>query len=117
MQVYKKRVGEIEIDAKSNNKKDEDEEMEEGEEPPKFEIIDGWKISKRPIRFFKFWPKDILKTAWKNYISTGESGANLNAAYLAVQVLDKVTEQFVLSCISKMNKKAAKIGKEQEFLE
>jgi len=113
--VVKKKVEEIEIEAKSA--KGEDADMTQEDPSKDIEIQSGIRIERRPIRFFKFWPKDILGSAWRNYITTGESGANLNAAYLTVQVLDKVTEQFVLSCITKMNKKAAKVGQKQEFLE
>ena len=67
-------------------------------------------IKRKKIQFFKFWPKTLLRTAWKKYLSAGNSGSNMNAAYLAIQVLDKVAEQFVLNCIKKQDRKAAKIG-------
>lgn len=50
-------------------------------------------------------------------MSAGEEGENLNAAYLAMQVFDKVNEQFVLNQMKKQDRKAAKIGQRQDFLE
>jgi hypothetical protein len=67
-------------------------------------------IKRRKIQFFKFWPKTILRSAWKRYLTAGHNGHNINAAYLALQVFEKVTTQFVSNCISKQIKKAAKIG-------
>lgn len=98
----------------------EDEEMkdEEGqgegqgnEETNKLSEIKGDTLIKRKkIMLFKFWPKQVLRQAWKKYLSLGESTSNINCAHLAIKVLDKVTEQFVLNCIKKLDKKAAKIG-------
>ena len=92
----------------------EDEEMDgEGEEQNKLSEIKGDTLIKRKkIQLFKFWPKHVLRQAWKKYLSLGESNGNVNCAHLAVQVLDKVAEQFVLNCIKKLDKKAAKIGQQ-----
>ena len=76
----------------------------EGDEEKKEEV------KRRKIQLFKFCPKHLLQSAWKTYISAGEEGNNLNAAYLAMQVFDKVNEQFVLNQMKKQDKKAAKIG-------
>ncbi len=64
-------------DPPAESEKKEDEEMEdqenqeEDEQPVKDEIIDGWKIS-RTIRLSRFWPKDIIKSTWINYLHIGE---------------------------------------------
>lgn len=73
-------------------------------------------IKKRKITLFRFWPKDQLRNAWRNYILTVQEDENLNAAYLIVQVLEKVCEQFIHNCIKKQNKKAAKVGQQNEVL-
>jgi len=41
-------------------------------------------IKRKKIQFFKFWPKTLLRVAWKKYLSAGETGTNMNAAYLAI---------------------------------
>ena len=41
----------------------------------------------------------MLRTAWKNYVSAGEDGYNLNAAYICLQLFDRVTQQFVFNQI------------------
>ena len=70
-------------------KKDDGTEVEE----KKTEELEGdILIKKRKITLFRFWPKDQLRTAWKNYISMVQDESNVNAAYLIVQVLDKVCE-------------------------
>ena len=58
-------------------------------------------LKRKKIQFFKFWPKHLLQSAWRTYAAAGEEGDNLNAAYLAVQVFDKVTQQFVLNQMKK----------------
>lgn len=69
-------------------------------------------IKRKKIQLFKFWPKHVLRNAWKKYIYAGDSEQNLNAAHISVQVLDKVAEQFVLNCIKKLDRKAAKLGQQ-----
>ena len=61
-----------------------DEENEEEGQNQDVEIEGDMQIKRRRIMYFKFWPKDLLQSAWKTYLSAGESGENLNAAYLAV---------------------------------
>ena len=76
------------------------------------EELDGNVLVKRKkVQFFKFWPKAQMQTSWRNYIEIGETQDNLNAAYFAVQVLDKVIEQFVLNQIKKKNAKEAQMNK------
>ena len=41
-------------------------------------------IKRRKIQMFKFWPKPVVRSAWQKYVSAGESGENINAAYLAL---------------------------------
>jgi len=109
VQITRKKVEEGQ-----NVEMENEEEVNDGSKD--LEIVDGFTIKKRKIQFFRFWPKELLRNAWRNYLATGESGANLNGAYLAVQVLEKVTEQFVLNCIKKQQKKAEKLGAKNDFL-
>ena len=74
-------------------------------------------VKRKKIHFFKFWPKHLLRSAWLKYLSAGETGSNLNAAYVGIQVLDKVAQQFVLGQIKKQDRKAAKLGQRQEILD
>lgn len=97
-QVVIKKEGEA---APEEEKADVD--MEEGDEPNR---------KRRKIQFFKFWPKHVLREQWQKYLSLGETGRNLNAAYLAIQILDKVTTQFTIGQAAKLDKKAAKIGQQ-----
>ena len=52
-----------------------------------------------------------MQVSWRAYIEAGESQDNLNAAYFAVQVLDKTVEVFVLNQIKKKNAKEAQLNK------
>lgn len=67
-------------------------------------------IKRKKIMLFKFWPKAVQRSSWKKYIYAGEAEGNLNVAHLAVQVLDRVGEQFALNCIKKMDRKTAKLA-------
>jgi len=50
-------------------------------------------IKRKKIQLFKFWPKHLLRSGWLKYVSAAsESTENINAAYLAVLVLDKVAQ-------------------------
>ena len=96
--VIKKDAGAI----KDAEDEQSDAEMKDGEDDPeakKDDVKDD--VKRKKIQFFKFWPKHLLQSAWKTYSAAGEEGNNLNAAYLAVQVFDKVTQQFVLNQMKK----------------
>jgi hypothetical protein len=67
-------------------------------------------VKRKKIMLFKFWPKNVQRSSWKKYIYAGEAEGNLNVAHLAVQVLDRVGEQFALNCIKKLDRKTAKLG-------
>jgi hypothetical protein len=84
-----KEVEEEQSDAEMKDAEEDDQEAKKDE------------IKRKKIQFFKFWPKHLLQSAWKTYAAAGEEGNNLNAAYLAVQVFDKVTQQFVLNQMKK----------------
>lgn len=93
--VIKKDAGAI----KDVEEEQSDEEMKDaGEEDQE---VKKDEVKRKKIQFFKFWPKHLLQSAWKTYTAAGEEGHNLNAAYLAVQVFDKVTQQFVLNQMKK----------------
>ena len=63
-------------------------------------------IKRKKIQLFKFWPKHVLRQGWLKYVlAATETAENVNAAFLAVLLLDKVTQQFVLHCIEKQHKK------------
>jgi GTP1/Obg family GTP-binding protein len=72
--VVRKKVEDLPVESekKEYEEMEDQENQEEDEQPVKDEIVDGWKISRRTIKLFKFWPKDILKSAWINYLHTGE---------------------------------------------
>ena len=74
-------------------------------------------IKRKKIQFFKFWNKLPLRQAWKNYINAGAASENLNTLYIAIQIFDQANEQFILGQIQKLDKKAAKIGQKNEFME
>lgn len=78
-------------------KEEEDDPEDPQQKSKEVERQGGMLIKRKHIQFFKFWPKHLLRSAWKKYLAAGESGSNLNAAYLALQVLDKVAQQFVLN--------------------
>lgn len=62
-----------------------DEENEDQDQQNKLSEIKGDTLIKRKkIQLFKFWPKHVLRQAWKKYLSLGESTNNVNCAYLAV---------------------------------
>jgi len=93
--VIKKDAGAI----KDAEDEQSDAEMKDaGEDDPEAKKDE---VKRKKIQFFKFWPKHLLQSAWKTYSAAGEEGNNLNAAYLAVQVFDKVTQQFVLNQMKK----------------
>jgi len=92
--VIKKDAGAI----KEAEDEQSDAEMKDGEDDPEAKKDE---VKRKKIQFFKFWPKHLLQSAWKTYSAAGEEGNNLNAAYLAVQVFDKVTQQFVLNQMKK----------------
>lgn len=75
-------------------------------------------IKRKKIQLFKFWPKQLLRQGWLKYVSAAsETGENVNAAFLAILVLDKVTQQFVLNCIEKQHKKQIKVGYKIDSIE
>ena len=49
-------------------------------------------IKRKKIQLFKFWPKHLLRQGWLKYVSAASETDNINAAFLAVLVLDKVTQ-------------------------
>ena len=99
---------ELEEKQKDIEMKNEQNQNGEGEQQPLNEELDGNVLIKRKkIQFFKFWPKAQMQISWRAYLETGESQENLNAAYFAVQVLDKTVEVFVLNQIKKRNAKEA----------
>ena len=96
--VIKKDAG-AELAAKDEEEEQSDAEMKDAGEDDQEAKKD--EVKRKKIQFFKFWPKHLLQSAWKTYAAAGEEGNNLNAAYLAVQVFDKVTQQFVLNQMKK----------------
>lgn len=113
-------------------KKRQEDNDEEGKEPEKGaaqSAQDAYKakllerkgdtiIKRKKIQLFKFWPKHLLRAGWLKYVSAAsESNENINAAFLAVLLLDKVTQQFVLHCIEKQHKKQEKVGHKLESIE
>ena len=114
MQVsYKKIEGnaeQVEPDGDAEMKNEDGEENKE-------ERVGDHIVKRKKIQFFKFWPKALLQSAWQSYMVAAETDLNLNAAYMSVQVFDRVTDQFVLNQVKKQNKKAEKIGQQREFLE
>lgn len=97
--MTRKQLTPEELQARRDNTEMKNDETEEDKQN---ELLDGdILIKKRKITLFRFWPKDQLRNAWRNYITTVQEDENLNAAYLVVQVLDKVCEQFVFNCMKK----------------
>ena len=70
--------------------------MDEGKEENKGDINGMDKnVSVLKLRFFKFWPSEDVKSAWRNYAFEECNGGNLNAMLLIVQILEKATGDFI----------------------
>lgn len=88
----KDEEGEAKAEAESEAKAEVEGEAEAevdpavgAEEANKLSEIKGDTLIKRKkIQLFKFWPKHVLRQAWKKYLSLGESTSNINCAHLAV---------------------------------
>lgn len=57
---------------------------------------DDYKNVKRfRLKLFKFWPSKELRDVWRQYVFEDCCQDNVNAVFIAVKLLEKVTDMFV----------------------
>lgn len=86
------------------------------EESKRMEGDDGYDKNIRVIKskFLKFWPSKESHAAWRNFVFQECVDQNINALYIAVRILQKITEQFVQKQIDGLQKKQKKEQKMQQ---
>jgi hypothetical protein len=62
---------------------------------------------------FKFWPNPEIRSAWRGYIfAECTETNNINALYIGLKLLQKVTEEFMARQMDNLHKKQKKQDKQ-----
>lgn len=89
-------------DAEMNSEGEQSEEKKEKDDD----------IMRVKVAQFKFWPNPEIRSAWRSYIfSECTETNNINAIYVGLKLLQKVTEEFVARQMDNLHKKQKKQDK------